>query len=123
MKTLGELEARIMQVLWHRSEPATVRTVHGELTREREIAYTTVMTVMDRLARKGMLRRDLRGRAFAYEPAVSEARYTAQLMHKLLAASRDRRGALAHFVGRMRKTDGAELLRLAEEAARRKRGK
>jgi BlaI family transcriptional regulator, penicillinase repressor len=123
VKTLGELEARIMQAIWLRSEPTTVREVHGALAKDRDLAYTTVMTVMDRLTRKGMLRRNLRGRAFAYEAAVSEAHYTAQLMHQLLAGSRDRRGALAHFVGRMRKTDGAELLRLAEEASRRKRGK
>ncbi|MGH2695672.1 MAG: BlaI/MecI/CopY family transcriptional regulator [Actinomycetota bacterium] len=121
MKTLGELETRIMEVLWRRDEPATVREVHKELRRARPLAYTTVMTVMDRLWRKRLLRRTRRGRAFQYVPASSEAEYTAKLMHQLLRGTGDRQSALAHFVGGMRKGDESELLRLAREAARRKR--
>jgi predicted transcriptional regulator len=120
MKTLGELEARVMEVLWRRGEPTSVREVHGELARHRDLAYTTVMTVMDRLWRKRLLRRALRGRAFEYVPATSEAEYTAKLMHQLLRGTADRRSALAHFMRGMRKTDESDLLRLAREASRRK---
>lgn len=122
MRTLGELEERIMRLLWRRTKSATVREVHAALARQRDLAYTTVMTVMERLWRKGLLRREARGRAFEYIPAMSEGAYTAKLMNELLAGTGDRRGALAHFVRGMRETDEAELRRLAREAARRKRG-
>lgn len=121
LKALGELEDRIMRILWRRGEPATVREVHETLAKDRDLAYTTVMTVMERLWRKGLLRREPKGRAFQYSPAESEAEYTAGLMHQVLASTRDRRSVLAHFVRGMRKPDEAELIRLAGEAARRKR--
>lgn len=121
MRTLGELEARVMRVLWHRQKPTTVREVFEQVTVERDLAYTTVMTVMERLWRKGLLSREPRGRAFQYTAAVSEAEYTAGLMHGLLTTSRDRRQVLAHFLRGMRKADEAELMRLSQEAKVRKR--
>jgi predicted transcriptional regulator len=54
----GELEATIMDRLWSRDAPATVRDVLNDLRRRREIAYTTVLTVMDNLYKKGWLRRE-----------------------------------------------------------------
>ena len=120
MRALGELEDRIMRTLWRRESAATVREVHTTLSQDRSLAYTTVMTVMDRLSRKGLLHRRLRGRAYEYLPSRSEAEYTADLMHELLATTRDSRAVLAHFVGRMGKRDETELIRLAEEAAKRK---
>jgi len=121
VRVCGELEARIMRILWGRDRGATVREVHDELNLEGPLAYTTVMTVMDRLRRKGILQRRGRGRAFEYLPASSEAEYTASLMHEVLSRTRDRKTVLAHFVRGMKKSDEAELLRLAEAAARRKR--
>ena len=71
MRTLGELEEKVMRILWRRREPTTVREVFEQLTTGRDLAYTTVMTVMDRLWRKGLLSRDLRGRAYQYIAKVS----------------------------------------------------
>jgi predicted transcriptional regulator len=79
--------------------------------------------VMERLWRKGLLRRTSRGRAFDYVPASSEAEYTAGLMRDLLATASDRKAALAHFVRGMRKADERELRELAQEAARRKKAR
>ena len=120
MRVLGELEERIMQTLWRRRSGATVRDVLPELEDPRPLAYTTVMTVMERLWRKGLLTRQSVGRAFVYAPTKSEAEYTAGLMHDLLRSAGDRRAALAHFVQGMRPRDEAELQRLAAEAARRR---
>ena len=111
-----------MRTLWRRGRPATVREIHELLSRTRSLAYTTVMTVMERLWRKGLLRRELRGRAFLYSSALSEAEYTAGLMHRLLGTSRNRKEVLARFVQGMRKTDEVELLRLAGEAERKRKG-
>ena len=69
MALLGELEQQVMAVLWERDAAASVRDVHEQLAAERELAYTTVMTVLDRLAKKGIVRRELGGRAWLYRPA------------------------------------------------------
>ena len=56
MKRLGELERAVMDVLWESAEPLTVRQVGARLT-DRDLAHTTVMTVLDRLAKKGLVER------------------------------------------------------------------
>jgi predicted transcriptional regulator len=74
-RLLGPLEAEVMAVLWKSREPLTVRELLGRLNEGRHphLAYTTVMTVMNRLAEKGALRRDRRGRGYAYEPTADDA--------------------------------------------------
>jgi BlaI family penicillinase repressor len=83
---LGPLEHRVMDVLWRRKE-ANVRDVHEEFGVG--VAYTTVMTTLDRLYKKGLLTRWKVGRAFQYAPtATREERrrsLTAKLVESLLA--------------------------------------
>jgi len=69
--SLGPLEADIMQVVW-RIRKATVQDVYEELSKDRTIAYNTVMTVMTRLAQKGVLKRQKDGRAFLYFPKTTK---------------------------------------------------
>jgi predicted transcriptional regulator len=109
MRQLGELEAVIMDRLWQWGRPAPVRDVLDDLRKDRPLAYTTVMTVMENLHRKGWLRRHRDGRAWRYEPASSRSSYTAALMSDALATSTDRRNALAHFVLQMSPHDAALL--------------
>ena len=117
MREFGGLEAVIMDRLWERGGPALVREVVEDLRPDRPLAYTTVMTVLENLHRKGWLRRHRDGRAWRYEPAGSRSGYTAALMSGALAASTDRRTALAHFVLQMSPHD-AGLLRQALDQAR-----
>ncbi len=70
-RLLPELELEVMKVLWRR-DSATVADVRGELNPTRPLAYTTVMTVLDRLARKGAADRAKKGRGYLYTPAISE---------------------------------------------------
>jgi len=116
MPTFGELEATIMDIKWHRDTPGTVRQVHDEIAQQRPVAYTTVLTVMDNLYRKGWLRRHRDGRAWRYEPTGSRSGYTAALMSDALATSPDPRTALTHFVLQLSPHD-AELLRQALDQA------
>jgi predicted transcriptional regulator len=97
-RTLGQLESEIMRRLWHRAKPTTVRELVDELQRDREIAYTTVMTVLDNLHKKGWLRRELDGRAYRYEPVSSGDEYSAELMRDALDTSPDHVAAFAHFL-------------------------
>ena len=103
-----------MDQLWALDGPATVRQVHDALSRSRDIAYTTVMTVLDRLARKGSAVQIREGRAYRYRPAVSRDELTAELMHQALDTvdGSDRTAALLRFVGSAT-PDDAEALRAA----------
>src|ERR1035441_10702291 len=74
---LGELERAIMDVLWEAPDPCTVRQVSEHLC-ERGLAHTTVMTVLDRLAKKGFARRERDGRARRYRAAASREAYWTQ---------------------------------------------
>jgi predicted transcriptional regulator len=67
---LGPLEGEVMKVMWLRKE-ATVREVVDSLRSGRSLAYTTVMTIMNNLLRKGLLRRVPRGRAYLYQVALA----------------------------------------------------
>jgi len=121
VRGFGELEAVIMDRLWSRAEPATVREVLTDLRQHREIAYTTVLTVMDNLYRKGFLRREPAGRAHRYAPVAGRDQYVAQLMRQALDGSGDPAAALTHFVGRMTLEEAAAL-RAALTAFERKIG-
>jgi predicted transcriptional regulator len=114
---LGELERAVMDVLWDRGTPLTVREV-AEALHNRELAYTTVMTVLDRLAGKEMVERERAGRAWSYRPAASREAYIAQLMLDALDLSSSRDAALVRFARSVSGTE-AEVLRAAldEEAA------
>jgi predicted transcriptional regulator len=74
-KILGPLEAEVMKTVWASRRTVSVRDVLERLNRKRArpLAYTTVMTVMARLADKGILRRSLQGRGYVYEAAVDDA--------------------------------------------------
>ncbi|WP_371497799.1 BlaI/MecI/CopY family transcriptional regulator [Kitasatospora sp. NBC_00374] len=101
VRQLGELENDIMTRVWQWNRPVTVREVLLDLQSERDIAYTTVMTVLDKLYRKGWLRREQAGRAYRYEPVSSREAYTAALMNDAWATSDNPAAALVHFFGLM----------------------
>jgi predicted transcriptional regulator len=95
---LGPLEAEVMAVLWRAGQPLPVRDVAAELNAVRNpaLAYTTVMTVMSRLAGKGILARSRSGRRFVYAPVAAD---TAEIaVRGVLAEFGD--AALARFVER-----------------------
>jgi predicted transcriptional regulator len=73
-KLLGPLEAEVMERLWKAGEPLTVRQLLEGLNRGRrqQLAYTTVMTVMSRLAEKGALVRRRDGRGYVYEATADD---------------------------------------------------
>jgi predicted transcriptional regulator len=120
-RPFGDLEAAVMDLLWSAGRPLVVRDVVELMQPDRSPAYTTVMTVMDNLHRKGWLRRDRDGRAWRYEPALTRQAYTAQLMHEALAVSDDRAGVLARFVEEINPDDAAALAAALQEAPERHR--
>lgn len=83
-QVLGPLESEIMRQVWDQGQ-TTVKQVHRVLARQREIAYTTVMTTMSRLAEKGFLVRTRRGMAYLYRPSMTKAEFDRWVMHSVLS--------------------------------------
>jgi predicted transcriptional regulator len=100
MAVMGELEQAVMDILWNRPEALSVRDVHELLAEDRDLAYTTVMTVLDRLAKKSLVLRNLDGRAWLYRPAKSRAAQIAAEMLDLMdrLSEEERREVLARIV-------------------------
>ncbi|NJQ01691.1 BlaI/MecI/CopY family transcriptional regulator [Streptomyces zingiberis] len=109
MRPLGELEAEIMDRLWNWDRPATARELLDDLGTTRPIAYSTVRTVAGILVRKGLLRREMAGRAWRYAPTATRPQFTAALMREVLAGTPDPAGALASFVEQISATETAAL--------------
>lgn len=110
MAVLGDLERSIMDVLWETEEPLSVHDVHKALLRDRELAYTTAMTVLDRLAKKSFVDRELRGRAWIYTAKRDLADLVASdVMSALDEASPMRLETLNEIVSRLSDEDRAAL--------------
>ena len=115
MAVLGELEHRVMDVLWASQEEQSVRDVHTQLLGDGKIAYTTVMTVLDRLAKKHVVVRRQHQRAWWYRPASSKARFLAGEMAQVFAeAGAARSDTLVELV---RLLSGRVLRHALDEAA------
>ena len=111
---LGELEADVMGVVWEKGR-ATVQDVKDVLEPRRALAYTTVMTVLSRLAEKGVVERHKEGRAYYYTPAASQEKVAGSLLHSLVkrlyAGATGK--AIAQLLEKTEETvDDAELERL-----------
>ncbi|QDO87286.1 BlaI/MecI/CopY family transcriptional regulator [Ornithinimicrobium ciconiae] len=99
--SLGDLERAVMDVLWDSDGDMSVREVHERLALNRDLAYTTVMTVLDRLAKKKVVTRVRDGRAWQYSPTASREEMTAATMRNTLESldTSDRKAAMLHFIG------------------------
>jgi predicted transcriptional regulator len=119
----GELQAQIMNALWRLGE-GTVPDVRAALPARYRSAYTTVQTVLNRLAERGLLTRTRSGKQIIYTPRVSEADYVSRSIETTLAgaSTEARQAVLASLVGRLDKSELSELQELAKEIGE-KRGR
>jgi predicted transcriptional regulator len=110
-RSMGQLERAVMDILWDSGGWLTSGEVHT-LLKDPSLAYTTVMTILVRLWRKGRVERQRDGRAYAYHPVVTREQAAAARMDKVLAEARDRAAVLNHFLVGMDPADRAQLRRL-----------
>lgn len=115
---MGELEARVMGVLWDRGGWLSPGEVHDVLGEQRPLAYTTVMTILVRLWQKQRLERQRDGRAYVYRPLQSREEYAAMRMSELLVGVHDRPAVLARFLKTLPATDRDQLRRMLRSEAR-----
>jgi predicted transcriptional regulator len=119
---LGELESMIMSVVWEKRE-VSVQDVKDILNPTRPLAYTTVMTVMSRLAKKGLLNRRKEGRAHIYSPGSSQEKLAGSLLRSLVDRLYDGASgkAIAHLLESDETVDEEELERLEKLIQARKK--
>lgn len=112
---LFDLEADIMEIVWSKGwESFAVTQVHAELERRRTIAYTTVMTTVDRLFGKELLTRSRQGKRYEYRPVMTREEFCRVMAHEVFESLPDmgREAALALLVDRVSEADDAELASL-----------
>jgi predicted transcriptional regulator len=112
----GGLEQEVIATLAAADRPMTPAEVRDAL--DKDLAYTTVMTVLGRLHEKGILHRKRVGRAYCYAPIRDAAEITARQMQRLLDARDDREAVLARFVGTLSADDERLLAALLNQADR-----
>ena len=120
----GELQTQLMSALW-RLGAGTVEQVRSELPSRYRGAYTTVQTVLNRLAERGLLSRHKIGNAIEYRPEISEADYLSRSIAQTLsgASSGARQAALARLIANLDHDELSELQRLAGDVDVQRKGR
>lgn len=116
MATLGDLERSVMDLLWDSNEALNATEIRAGLA-GKDLAATTVLTVLSRLEAKGFVGRDRDIRPHLYRAVTTRDAHMAELMHEVLGAAPDREAVLARFVGQVSATDAAALRRLLDGAS------
>ncbi|MDQ0028877.1 BlaI/MecI/CopY family transcriptional regulator [Arthrobacter bambusae] len=124
MASLGELERAVMDLLWAGQEAATANKLRDLLAQDsaatdgiaghqgKDLAVTTVLTVLSRLEKKGLVERERGTRPHRYQAVSSRADHTADLMHEALGSAPDREAVLARFIGSVSESEAATLRKL-----------
>jgi predicted transcriptional regulator len=118
--SLGDLERTVMDTLWAHGPALTVRDVLDTMEGDKELAYTTIMTVLDRLSKKGLAERTRDGRAWRYTATSSREELAASALRTTLENHQaDRRLAMMHFLDDASPAELDDLRSALAEVARR----
>jgi predicted transcriptional regulator len=114
-KALGDLEARVMTIVWRMKRPLSARAVHEEVVLEHPVAIHTVITVLNKLVRKGLLQRVKGGDVFEYSTIVTEEQFRREVsrraMEGIMSLAPD--AIAASFVDALADRDPEQLAALA----------
>jgi predicted transcriptional regulator len=120
-KVLGDLEARVMHVVWRLGRPATARAVHERVVPEHPVAIHTVITVLNKLVEKGLLHREKQDDLLHYRAALTEEAFRTEASRRVVEGILEiGPGAVAaSFVDVLAEQDPAQLAELARLVQRR----
>lgn len=120
-RVLGELEAMVMEVVWASAGPVTIREVTERLRSHQPLAFNTVMTVMNRLVAKGLLKRSGRKGSYTYRPALEREAFLREVTRRVAAGLVQDFGTLAvsQFVDVLAEEAPDALAELERELRRR----
>jgi predicted transcriptional regulator len=122
-KVLGDLEARVMRVMWEIGRPVPARQVHERIAPEHAVAVHTVITVLNKLVEKGLLRRQKRDDLLHFEATLTEEEFRAQASRQVIEGilSFGPDAVTASFVDVLAERDPGQLAELARLIERRMR--
>lgn len=115
---MGELESEVMSILWGHEDWLTPREVLEQLDSDPPVVYSTVMTILRRLWKKGTVDRRRVGKAYTYHPVKGEGEQTAERMTQILDAAEDPEGALTHFLAGLDAPRRRQLRKLLDRSRR-----
>jgi predicted transcriptional regulator len=120
-KVLGDLEARVMRAVWTLQQPSSARVVHEVVAQDHPVALHTVITVLNNLVGKGLLRREKRSDLFHFQGTCTEAEFVARASRRVVEGilSLGPEAVAASFVDVMAERDPARLRELLEVIRRR----
>jgi predicted transcriptional regulator len=120
-KVLGDLEARVMRAVWGLAEPATARTVYERVIQEHSVAIHTVITVLNKLVGKGLLRREKQDDLLHYHACLSEKEFRTRASRRVVEGilSLGPEAVAASFVDVLAERDPERLAELAALIRRR----
>lgn len=123
-KVLGNLESDVMDIIWRKGCEVCVRDVFEELAARREIAYTTVMTIMGRLSDKKILKKRKEGNVSYFEPAMTRAEFTENVVGNVVDSLLEdfAEATLTHFLSRVKRDDRETIEKLEKLLAAHKDG-
>lgn len=110
MATLGDLERSVMSLLWEGDASLSANDVRDQLGED--LAVTTVLTVLSRLEKKGLVRRERSTRPHRYSATASREEHTVEMLNKVLGTASDREAVLARFIGGISEDEAAALRRI-----------
>ncbi|RZU61139.1 BlaI/MecI/CopY family transcriptional regulator [Zhihengliuella halotolerans] len=120
MASLGDLERAVMDLLWDSTEAQTANSLRDALAHSgtqdgKELAVTTVLTVLARLEKKDLVTRERDTRPHRYRAVMSREEHTVELMNEALGNVMDREAVLARFIGGISGGEAAALRRILED--------
>ncbi|MDW7650903.1 MAG: BlaI/MecI/CopY family transcriptional regulator [Bacillota bacterium] len=123
-KVLGNLESDIMDIIWQKDCEVCVRDVFEELVSRREIAYTTVMTIMGRLSEKKILNKRKEGNTSYFLPVMTRDEFTRNVVGNVVDSLLEdfAEATLSHFISRVRRDDRETIEKLEKLLAANKDG-
>lgn len=110
MATLGDLERSVMSLLWEGDTSLSANDVRDQLGED--LAVTTVLTVLSRLEKKGLVRRERSTRPHRYTTTASREEHTVEMLNEVLGTASDREAVLARFIGGVSEEEAAALRRI-----------
>ncbi|TCT16149.1 putative transcriptional regulator [Natranaerovirga pectinivora] len=115
-KVLGTLESEVMDAIWRKGSEVTVREIFDKLALSKDIAYTTVMTIMVRLADKNILDRRKDGKTLYFIPFLSKEEFTSKMVGNVVDSLLEdfAEATMAHFISRVKKGDRQTIEKLEQ---------
>lgn len=110
MASLGDLERSVMSLLWDGGQRLSANEVRDQL--DESLAVTTVLTVLSRLEKKGMVHRERSTRPHRYAATASREEHTVEMLNEVLGTVSDREAVLARFIGGVSDSEATALRKI-----------